>query len=62
MSNFVDAYSTATGEKHRVPAAWFDHPRLKKGLRKTPLQKAADRKRAPKPTPTPPAGENKEGK
>lgn len=39
---FVNAYSSATGQKLRVPARWLDHPKLRKGLRKTPLQKAAE--------------------
>lgn len=59
---FVTAYSKVTGEKHRVPAHWLDHPRLGKGLRKTPLPKAADSKQAAKPDQTPPAGDNKKGK
>lgn len=63
-SKFVNAYSSITGEKARVPAAWFDHPALSKGIRKTPLQKAAETKRAatPQPDPAPSAGDNKEGK
>lgn len=51
---FINAYSSATGHKHRVPAHWLDHPKLRKGLRKTPLQRAADTQRAastPDPAP-----------
>ena len=62
MSGFVDAYSKATGEKARVPARWLDNPRLSKNLRKTPLQRVAETKKAAKADPTPPAGDNKEGK
>ncbi|WP_163540836.1 hypothetical protein [Occultella kanbiaonis] len=55
---FVDAYDTRTGAKRRVPAHWFDHPNLCKGLSKTPRQKAAERARATRPDAqkaTPPA-------
>ena len=49
---FVNAFSATTGAKMRVPAAWFNHPTLAKGIRKTPLQKAAENK----PTETPASG------
>ena len=38
---FVEAYSTETGEKYRIPKAWLDHPTLGKGFRKTPKARAA---------------------
>lgn len=59
---FVDAYRSDTGEKIRVPAADFDHPTLSKGIRKTPLQKAAENKAAEQPNPAPAAGDKKGGK
>ena len=52
-SKFITAYSSVTGKNVRVPAADFDHPTLSKGIRKTPLQKAAETKAAEQPTPAP---------
>lgn len=43
MAKFVDAYSKATGRKHRVPAHFFDNPSLSKGLAKTPRIKAREK-------------------
>lgn len=43
MTEFVDAYSTATGRKQRVPAHYLDHPVLGKGLAKTPRIKAREK-------------------
>ena len=42
MSTFIDAYSTTTGQKQRIPRAWLDHPVLGKGFQKTPRQKASE--------------------
>jgi hypothetical protein len=55
---FVNAYSTTTGDKHRIPAHWVDHPVLGKGFRKTPKQNARDAADGPpvnSNTPTPAA-------
>lgn len=63
--SFVNAFSATTGAKMRVPAAWFNHPKLAKGIRKTPLQKAAENKgtadRQPDPAPAP-GDDTKKGK
>lgn len=63
-SRFINAYSSTTGKKTRIPAAWLDHKVLSRGFRKTPLQKAAETKKAatPQPDPAPATGDNKEGK
>lgn len=59
-AKFTNAYNSTTGEKVRIPAAWLDHPKLSKGFRKTPLQKAADTKQAAtsQPAPAPATGDN----
>jgi hypothetical protein len=44
MADLVNAYRKDTGEKVRVPARWFDHPRLGEPFAKTPRQRAAERK------------------
>lgn len=54
LTEFVEVYSSTTGAKQSVPSHYLDHPVLSKGIRKTPLQKAAD---TPK---TPAAGEKQE--
>lgn len=60
-AKFVNVYSSTTGEKVRVPAHWMEHPKLSRGLRKTPLQKAAEKRTAEKrPTSAPAAGDNTE--
>lgn len=47
MDKFVDAYSKATGRKHRVPAHFLDHPVLGKGLAKTPRIQAREKAATP---------------
>lgn len=49
MGDFVDAYSTTTGRKARIPAHWLEHKKLRAGWRKTPLSesRAADTKKTP---------------
>lgn len=42
MTEFIDVYSRATGEKHRVPAHFMTHPTLSKPFRKTPKQRASE--------------------
>ena len=42
MPKFVDVYSKATGEKHRVPAHFMTNPVLSKPFRKTPKQRATE--------------------
>lgn len=42
MGKFVNVYSRTTGDKHRVPAHWMDHPTLSKPFRKTPKQRASE--------------------
>lgn len=36
----IQVYRTDTGEKVWVPAHWMEHPRLSRGLSKTPKTKA----------------------
>lgn len=57
MRGFVNAYRKDTGEKVRIPAHWFDIPRLAKPFQKTPRQKAAEHKSY---TETPATGDKKE--
>ena len=40
----VDAYDKRTGKKlpHRVPEKWFELPKFRDHLRKTPIQKARE--------------------
>lgn len=42
MDGFVSVYSKTTGQKHRVPEHWVDHPVLGRGISRTPTQKARD--------------------
>ncbi|WP_435744903.1 hypothetical protein [Nocardioides sp. SYSU DS0663] len=48
---FINVYSRATGEKHRVPKHFMDHPTLKKPFRLTPKQRATDDAAAESATP-----------
>lgn len=58
-ARFVDAYSSTTGNKRRVPAHWLEHDVLGKRWRKTPLQKVADKRTVEKQsTPAPAAGDD----
>jgi hypothetical protein len=56
----INAYRKDTGEKVRIPEHWIGHPKLGAPFRKTPLQRAADKKAAapsPATTDTPAAGD-----
>lgn len=38
----IDAYRKDNGQKVRVPAHWFDHPKLGAPFSKTPVQRARE--------------------
>lgn len=42
MGKFINVYDRKSGNKHRVPAHWMDHPTLSKPFRKTPKQRASE--------------------
>lgn len=53
----IDAYRRDTGEKVRVPAHWFDHPKLGEPFSKTPRQKAREKSNTPTTEKAPVSGE-----